>query len=149
MATSQHHFYKMPYGYEDDDIESEYINPLLYKYVTKKFIDEINEKKKKEEKEEKQEEKDDNKLDKNDLGIISLDDEANDDSDIFSVPEQKMSHIKEKIFEVDLNHNMPQSLSEETKIEAKEIRDSYIGSSHDTWIQKFMKNKNYDIIDNE
>ena len=134
---------------EDDDIESEYINPLLYKYVTKKFIDEINEKKKKEENEEKDDEKDDNKLDKNDLGIISLDDEANDDSDIFSVPEQKMSHIKEKIFEVDLNHKMPQSLSEETKIEAKEIRDSYTSASHHTWIQKFMKNKNYDIIDNE
>ena len=78
---------------EDDDIESEYINPLLYKYVTKKFIDEINEKRrKKKRKKNKKKRRKKMIINDNDLGIISLDDEADDESDIFSVPEQNVPY---------------------------------------------------------
>ena len=139
---------------EDGDIEPDYINPLLYKYVDKKYLHSIKEveKKEKDDKDEhgKEEDKElQEEIDKNiDLGVISLDDEV-EETDVFSVPVHKMSHIKEKLFEVDLNHKMPQSLSEETKIEAKEIRDKYSVAAHDNWLQKFMKNKDYDIINNE
>lgn len=159
----------LPNAIDDDgDIEPDYINPLLYKHVTKMYLDELHGKNHQNKNiDAKVDENDDNgeKLDEKsqstndtekkdimetiDLGVISLDDESDDDGDVFSVPEQKNKHIKEKVFDVDLNHKMPQSLPEETRIEAKEIRDKFTAASQDNWVQKFMKNKNYDIIDNE
>jgi len=44
---------------------------------------------------------------------------------------------------------VPPLLSEETLKQAKDIREKYHESSTDTWIDKFMKNKNFSIVDNE
>ena len=44
---------------------------------------------------------------------------------------------------------IPPKLPEETQKQAKDIRERYHESSNDTWIDKFMKNKNYSIQDNE
>jgi hypothetical protein len=44
---------------------------------------------------------------------------------------------------------LPPLLHEETKKQAKEYRDKYHESSSDAWVQKFMKNKNFNIVDNE
>ena len=43
----------------------------------------------------------------------------------------------------------PKQLKEETKNLAKSIRDKYHEENEDLWIQKYMKNKNYEITDNE
>jgi predicted NAD-dependent protein-ADP-ribosyltransferase YbiA (DUF1768 family) len=40
-------------------------------------------------------------------------------------------------------------LKEESKKQAKDYREKYHEAPQDLWIQKFMMNKNYDIIDNE
>lgn len=40
-------------------------------------------------------------------------------------------------------------LREETKKEAKDIKEKYKEQSSDNWVQKFMKNKYYGIVDNE
>jgi predicted NAD-dependent protein-ADP-ribosyltransferase YbiA (DUF1768 family) len=40
-------------------------------------------------------------------------------------------------------------LHEETKKQAKDYREKYHMNAKDSWIQKFMKNKNFTIIDNE
>ena len=40
-------------------------------------------------------------------------------------------------------------LHEETKKQAKDYREKYHESPKDQWIEKFMKNKNYTIVDNE
>jgi predicted NAD-dependent protein-ADP-ribosyltransferase YbiA (DUF1768 family) len=44
---------------------------------------------------------------------------------------------------------VPPLLKEETQKQAKDSREKYHESSTDTWIEKFMKNKNYSIQDNE
>ena len=44
---------------------------------------------------------------------------------------------------------LPPLLHEETKKQAKDYKEKYHESSKDTWIEKFMKNKNFIIVDNE
>jgi len=44
---------------------------------------------------------------------------------------------------------IPQSLKVETSKDATDIREKYHTSPNDIWIQKYMKNKNYTITDNE
>ena len=44
---------------------------------------------------------------------------------------------------------VPPLLKEETQKEAKDIREKYHPSQKDTWIDKFMKNHYFSIIDNE
>jgi len=44
---------------------------------------------------------------------------------------------------------LPPLLKEETKKQAKDIREKYHESPNDLWIEKFMKNNNYTITDNE
>jgi predicted NAD-dependent protein-ADP-ribosyltransferase YbiA (DUF1768 family) len=44
---------------------------------------------------------------------------------------------------------LPPLLKEETEKKAKDYREKYSGSPSDTWIEKFMMNPNYNIVDNE
>jgi predicted NAD-dependent protein-ADP-ribosyltransferase YbiA (DUF1768 family) len=44
---------------------------------------------------------------------------------------------------------IPAELNEETEKKAKEYRERYHEEPNDLWIEKFMKNKNYSITDNE
>jgi predicted NAD-dependent protein-ADP-ribosyltransferase YbiA (DUF1768 family) len=44
---------------------------------------------------------------------------------------------------------LPPLLKEENKTQAKDYREKYHESSNDNWVTKFMKNKHYNIIDNE
>jgi len=44
---------------------------------------------------------------------------------------------------------LPPLLKEESKKQAKDYREKYHEGPKDAWIVKFMKNKNYNIIDNE
>lgn len=57
--------------------------------------------------------------------------------------------LQDKIFEIDLKKNQPEPIPEETKKDAAEIKEDYRKSSTSNWIEKFMQNNNYDIIDNE
>jgi predicted NAD-dependent protein-ADP-ribosyltransferase YbiA (DUF1768 family) len=56
---------------------------------------------------------------------------------------------RKDIFVLTPGVSIPPLLREETKDVAKDIREKYKEESSHTWIQKFMKNKNYAIIDNE
>lgn len=44
---------------------------------------------------------------------------------------------------------LPPLLKEENKTQAKDYREKYHESTNDNWVIKFMKNKHYNIIDNE
>ena len=56
---------------------------------------------------------------------------------------------REDIFIITKGVPLPPLLKEESKKQAKDYREKYHESPKDTWIEKFMKNKNYNIIDNE
>jgi predicted NAD-dependent protein-ADP-ribosyltransferase YbiA (DUF1768 family) len=62
----------------------------------------------------------------------------------YEVPKER-----EDIFIMTKGVPLPPLLKEETKKQAKDYREKYHESSKDTWIEKFMKNKNYSITDNE
>jgi predicted NAD-dependent protein-ADP-ribosyltransferase YbiA (DUF1768 family) len=63
--------------------------------------------------------------------------------EVYDIPEERKD-----IFVQIKGVPVPPLLKEETKKEAKDIRDKYHEAPKDTWIEKFMKNKNYSIQDN-
>jgi len=67
-----------------------------------------------------------------------------DYNEYYEIPKER-----EDIFIITKGVPLPPLLKEETKKQAKDYREKYHESPNDTWIEKFMKNKNYTIIDNE
>lgn len=62
----------------------------------------------------------------------------------YTIPKER-----EDIFILTKGIPLPPLLQEESIKKAKEIRDKYNASSSDNWIQQFMQNNNYSIVDNE
>jgi predicted NAD-dependent protein-ADP-ribosyltransferase YbiA (DUF1768 family) len=115
--------------------------PLVYSFATKEYINKLHLKPEvplrriegvdKEEGEitESEEEEEEKEIDYNEY---------------YEIPKER-----EDIFIITKGVPLPPLLKEETKKQAKDYREKYHESPKDTWIEKFMKNKNYTIIDNE
>lgn len=65
------------------------------------------------------------------------------------VPDIQIPHIRRDIFIPRLGAVIPKMLAKENSKQATDIREKYHEKSEDIWIQKYMKNKNYSITDNE
>jgi hypothetical protein len=63
--------------------------------------------------------------------------------------EYKIPEIRKDIFILTEGVPVPPLLKEETQSESKNIKDNYHEDPTDNWIQRFMKNTNYNIVDNE
>jgi predicted NAD-dependent protein-ADP-ribosyltransferase YbiA (DUF1768 family) len=135
----------LDYMDEESLIEIEKLNdPLIYTFATKDFIDnirmipeeEIEEELKKKNFKQKNKKQEDKK--------ILNEKKINEIKKHVDIPE-----IRRDIFTNKLNAFIPPLLSLETDIIAKDIKEKYHESNNDLWIQKFMKNNNYNIIDNE
>ena len=70
--------------------------------------------------------------------------EAAEYNEYYEIPKER-----EDIFVLTKGVPLPPLLREETKKQAKDYREKYHQTPSDTWIEKFMKNKNYNIVDNE
>jgi len=125
----------------------EYINELIKKYQKNDTDDyDDNNKKKDKEVEDKEVEKE-----KEDL------DEITEEDDIFKIPEDKKTKtdkdaedlLVDGIFSINNRAKALTLLKEETKQDAQEIKQDFKEAPRNTWIQKLMKNTNYDTIDNE
>jgi predicted NAD-dependent protein-ADP-ribosyltransferase YbiA (DUF1768 family) len=57
--------------------------------------------------------------------------------------------IRRDVFTARTNANLPEKLKQETAKEALNIRKKYHADSKDIWVQQFMQNKNYILVDNE
>jgi len=61
----------------------------------------------------------------------------------------EIPHIRRDIFTPRLGAVIPKLLAKENSKQATDIREKYHEKSDDIWIQKYMKNNNYTITDNE
>jgi predicted NAD-dependent protein-ADP-ribosyltransferase YbiA (DUF1768 family) len=116
--------------------------PLIYSFATKEYLNKLHLKPEvplrrldKEEGELTDESDDESEKDK---------DEDIEYNEYYEIPKER-----EDIFILTKGVPLPPLLREETKLQAKDIREKYHENTKDTWIEKFMKNNNYNIIDNE
>ena len=114
-------------------------DPLIYAFVTKDMIEKLKKPVPLEFLEEDKEIKE-KELSKKEKTIK----EKTKEKDEIFIPQ-----IRRDLFTIRLGAVVPNMLKEETAKVAKDIRDKYHESDGDTWIQKFMTNKNYTIHDNE
>lgn len=125
---------------EDGDLALDYLDePLLYSFVNSNYIhslsiksDKINESDKKAV---------DEKSDKD--FKLKLDKDQ---------PEEKMKineKLKNGIFHINRKVIIPPYLEEENERMADELREQYVETKKDKWINKMMKNTNYNIIEVE
>ena len=129
----------------DGDLDLEKLDPLIYAFATKAFLEK-------------------RRLPPPD------EDEGNDESEEKSEPIEEDSDDEEKVQLTNKNHSpkadaIPQSradifvltkgvdipplIDEETKTNAKDIREKFKPQKDYMWVQKFMKNPYYGFIDNE
>ena len=132
---------------DSNNLDVEKLNdPLIYNFVTdsmlkknrmepEKPLRKIDKEKKKEDEEEDQEDSDNES-------------KVNIEEPVGEIPPERKS-----IFVFTKGVPIPPLLKEETKKKSSELTLEYNGKTKDlkkdNWVQKFMENKNYDIIDNE
>jgi predicted NAD-dependent protein-ADP-ribosyltransferase YbiA (DUF1768 family) len=129
--------------YNNLDVEK-FDEPLIYKFVNENFLKkirlepEIPLRRKPEDKEEgeisSEEESEDEKEEKEEREYVTH----------YEIPDERRD-----IFILTKGVPIPPPLNEENQKVAKDYRDKYHESPDDNWIQKFMKNPNYTITDNE
>jgi hypothetical protein len=152
---------------KDGDVDLEgFDEPLLFSFVTPEFIKRMNavpvintgaELQKKGN--ESDVEEDDDHLDTTaakaakfssddatiDIGIdTSLDDDA---ADVITIEKRKTAD--HAIFEIDSHYKIAALLKEETEEESTELKTAYKPSTKNNWIENYMKNNNYDIVETE
>lgn len=132
----------MDYMDEDSMLDIEKLNdPLIYQFVKKDMLERDRMIPEEEEQEDQdQEERELHSHKKNKQKEPTLSDE---------IVEINIPEIRKDIFTARLNANIPALLKPETGKESADIKEKYHESNNDTWIQKFMQNKNYSIVDNE
>jgi len=139
---------------EDGDVKLSKKNILFY--VTKEFVENLLKKYDTDEVE-----KDEVDISKDDdvVDLTGEDVQEEDENDVLSlkVPQEKKTEtdknveeeLKEGIFKTNESIKIPPMLPEETNKESQEIKREFKEAPKNLWIEKLMKNSNYDVIDNE
>jgi len=122
--------------------------PLIYKFVTKEMLNNLRlepEIPLTRQKESDMEEKDVNE-ELEEVMNDQLEENMNEKeyNEHYEIPENRKD-----IFVLTKGVPIPSLLKEETSNVAKDIKQKYNESPSDTWIEKYMKNSNYNIVDNE
>jgi hypothetical protein len=155
---------------EDGDLDLAKGNIILF--ITESYFKKIleeNPEKDEDEDEDEDEDKDKDKESKEEDASKKSDEDESDEDEASAVmkikiPSHKISAasaqatetmnlgkntIDSEIFIQNTKTKQPEKLIEETQEIANGIKKEFTPEVHDVWIQKFMKNKNYGIIDNE
>jgi len=141
---------------EDGNLEVEKLDdPLVYTFVTKKMLENLRLVPEKDEDDDARElvEKDVEILEDSDTELEDKKEKGKKDKPVSSdldFESPKIPKIREDIF-VKAEKYIPSvaPLNEESKQEADRLKDKYKDSSSNAWIEIFMKNNKYGIIDNE
>ena len=126
-------------NYNNLDIEN-MGEPLIYSFASKEFLNKMR----------LEPDVPLHRIDKEEGEITESEDEEEEEEqqDKFVV-DYDIPPEREDIFTKIRGVPVPPLLPEETQKQAKDIREKYHESPKDTWIDKFMKNHNYTIQDNE
>ena len=135
----------LSYFDEGDNLDVERMgDPLIYSFATKEFLNKLRLKPdvpirrlKEDAVEEKAEGTAAEETDEGEQEIVEY-------NEYYEIPKER-----EDIFIMTKGIPLPPLLREETKKQSKDIKEKYHESPQDTWIEKFMKNNNYTITDNE
>ena len=131
----------LAYRDEVGDIELEkFDDPLIYTFATEEMINKLRmvpdendlEESEKEEVEE--------------VELVVVKDKKKKEE---AVEDIQIPHIRRDIFVPRMGAKIPKMLAKENAKQATDIREKYHESSTDIWLQKYMKNTNYNIKDNE
>ena len=118
--------------------------PLIYSFATKEYINKLHLKPDVPLRRVKGAEKEDGEISDSEEEKEEDDDDEYEESEHYEIPKER-----EDIFIITKNIPLPPLLREETKKQAKDYREKYHEKQSDLWIEKFMKNNNYNIQDNE
>ena len=156
------------YTDEEGKLEIEKLNepldePLIYIFVTRKMLENLRmvpesgdiveqnvEEMKEKEKEEKGEEEKGEEAQAGDEEEAQADDKEDEEGSKFKKDvEIVIPAIRKDAFIAIKGIPIPVDLSEEKKSDAIRLKNKYDPQKTKSWIEKFMKNNKYDIIDNE
>jgi predicted NAD-dependent protein-ADP-ribosyltransferase YbiA (DUF1768 family) len=120
-------------------------SPLIYSFATKEFLHKIRLKPEVPLRRIENKDKDNDDVEE----LIEYNDSDDDEEPVEYNEHYEIPKERADIFIMTTGVPLPPLLKEETKSHAKNIKEKYHESPSDTWIEKFMKNNNYTIIDNE
>ena len=143
--------HNLDYLDEDMSINIEKIgDPLLYTFVTKSYVDKLRLVPEPDEDEKTKEELKKIQRDKEKMKSKAKTNMSDKNRDSGLVTDEIMiPQVRKDIFTARVGAVIPELLKVETAKHDKDIREKYHTSPEDTWVQKFMSNKNYTITDNE
>lgn len=118
--------------------------PLIYSFATKEYINKLHLKPDVPLRRVEGVHKEEGEMVDSEVEEEERDEEDVDYNEYYEIPKER-----EDIFIITKGVPLPPLLKEESKKQAKDYREKYHESPKDTWIEKFMKNKNYNIVDNE
>ena len=130
---------------ENAIIDIERLNdPLIYTFSTKDMIEKLRKIPEDEKIEEKKKKINKQKVKEGIKDVVKEKNKKIKEETEILIPE-----IRKDIFTARIGANIHETLKEETSKNARDYREKYHESKQDNWMQKFMKNKNYSITDNE
>lgn len=132
----------------DDELDVDKLNdPLIYVFVTKKMLENLR-------LVPDSETQIDDEVDEVDEGV-----EVEDAEDVETPDTKKKEPAQTEVHDIPLSRKdiftaikgipIPKELSEETKASSKDIKDKHKPKKNATWVEKFMENPHYYIVDNE
>ena len=130
-------------SYLDDynNLNIEMMNePLIYSFATPEFLNKL----RMEPEVPLKRVKEDSESDTESVEEVAEEEKGVEYNEYYEIPKDR-----EDIFVLTKGVPLPPLLREETKKQAKDYREKYHETPSDTWVEKFMKNKNYNIVDNE
>ena len=136
----------------DGDIDLTKINePLLYGFVDKKYLKaRFPEENQEDDKEEKILEESEKSIYDEDPIDLSDDEEPNKQDEEEDEPEEEQQPLEEEKSEFEQLENADDVIQEGQSLsQDKKEREFYVNESHNTWMEKFLHNNNYDIQDVE
>jgi predicted NAD-dependent protein-ADP-ribosyltransferase YbiA (DUF1768 family) len=143
---------------KDGDIDLDMFDePLLFSFVTSEFVKKENVEEKsaalEQVDEELSEDEDDHlKIEKKEPEAktdidLEIDTSLEDETDVIRL--EKKQTILSSPFESDSDYKVAALLKEETESESQAIQKEYKKSSKNNWIEDYMKNNNYNIVETE